>query len=216
MVFLCLAALYESWSVPFSVLLVVPAALIVAYGLLRICASGFGEMRDAVFAAVQQRTVRRVALETFIGSKLTDYSIAVGVKGLVGGWHTDLSVVYGHNQFDYRTENSLNVSYGPTSKNSFDSGGLAFGQLTGNLDVSHEFEVGFAKPLTVAFGAEYRNENFKIRPGETQSFAAGPYFVPSQTTTAGNCTTLAGVYNAGPGSCKPRCRHYRPRRAWGS
>jgi iron complex outermembrane receptor protein len=137
----------------------------------------------------------------FIGSKLTDYSVAVGVKGVLGGWNTDLSLVYGHNQFDYRTENSLNVSYGPTSKNSFDSGGLAFGQLTGNLDVSHEFEVGFAKPLTVAFGAEYRRENFKIRPGETQSFAAGPYFVPSQTTTAGNCTTLAGVYNAGTGVC---------------
>ncbi len=48
-----------------TLVLVVPAALIVAYGLLRVCASGFGEMRDAVFAAVQQRTVRRVALATF-------------------------------------------------------------------------------------------------------------------------------------------------------
>jgi ABC-type transport system involved in Fe-S cluster assembly fused permease/ATPase subunit len=45
--------------------LVVPIALIVAYGLLRVASSGFGEMRDAVFAAVQQRTVRRVALQTF-------------------------------------------------------------------------------------------------------------------------------------------------------
>ena len=45
--------------------LVVPIALIVGYGLLRVAASGFGEMRDAVFAAVQQRTVRRVALQTF-------------------------------------------------------------------------------------------------------------------------------------------------------
>jgi len=45
--------------------LAVPMALIVGYGLLRIAASGFGEMRDAVFAAVQQRTVRRVALQTF-------------------------------------------------------------------------------------------------------------------------------------------------------
>jgi ABC-type transport system involved in Fe-S cluster assembly fused permease/ATPase subunit len=43
----------------------VPAALILGYGLLRVAASGFGEMRDAVFAAVQQRTVRRVALQTF-------------------------------------------------------------------------------------------------------------------------------------------------------
>jgi ATP-binding cassette subfamily B protein len=45
--------------------LAVPIALIVGYGLLRIAASGFGELRDAVFAAVQQRTVRRVALQTF-------------------------------------------------------------------------------------------------------------------------------------------------------
>lgn len=46
-------------------LVMVPAALIVAYGLMRLAAAGFAEVRDAVFAAVQQRTVRRVALETF-------------------------------------------------------------------------------------------------------------------------------------------------------
>jgi ATP-binding cassette subfamily B protein len=46
-------------------MIVVPAALIVAYGLLRVASSGFGELRDAVFAAVQQRTIRRVALQAF-------------------------------------------------------------------------------------------------------------------------------------------------------
>ena len=46
-------------------LLTIPFSLIVAYGLLRIASSGFGELRDAVFAAVQQRTVRKVALRTF-------------------------------------------------------------------------------------------------------------------------------------------------------
>jgi ATP-binding cassette subfamily B protein len=46
-------------------MLSVPFALIVGYGLLRIASSGFGELRDAVFAAVQQRTVRKVALQTF-------------------------------------------------------------------------------------------------------------------------------------------------------
>lgn len=45
--------------------LVVPVALVVGYGLLRVASSGFAELRDAVFAAVQQRAVRRVALETF-------------------------------------------------------------------------------------------------------------------------------------------------------
>ncbi len=46
-------------------MLAVPVALIVGYGLLRVASGGFGELRDAVFAAVQQRTVRRVALRTF-------------------------------------------------------------------------------------------------------------------------------------------------------
>ena len=46
-------------------MIVVPAALIVSYGLLRVASSGFGELRDAVFAAVQQRTIRRVALQAF-------------------------------------------------------------------------------------------------------------------------------------------------------
>ena len=46
-------------------LLLVPSALILAYGLLRVAASGFGEMRDAVFASVQMQAARRVALETF-------------------------------------------------------------------------------------------------------------------------------------------------------
>ena len=43
----------------------VPLALILAYAVLRIASSGFAEMRDAVFAAVQQRTIRKVALQTF-------------------------------------------------------------------------------------------------------------------------------------------------------
>ena len=46
-------------------LVAVPLALIVGYGLLRVAAAGFGELRDAVFAAVQQRAVRRIARETF-------------------------------------------------------------------------------------------------------------------------------------------------------
>ncbi len=46
-------------------MLALPVALIAGYGLLRIASAGFGELRDAVFASVQQRTVRMVALKTF-------------------------------------------------------------------------------------------------------------------------------------------------------
>lgn len=137
----------------------------------------------------------------FIASDYKDYALAVGLRGDVGPWSADLSVVYGHNEIDYRTENSLNTSYGPQSPSSFDSGGLRFGQLTANLDISREFDVGFAKPVTLAFGAEYRDENFKIRPGQLESYAAGPFFVSARATTATNCTTLGGVYTAATGIC---------------
>jgi len=45
--------------------IVVPVALIVVYGLVRVVSSAFGELRDALFAKVGQRAIRRVALETF-------------------------------------------------------------------------------------------------------------------------------------------------------
>jgi ATP-binding cassette subfamily B protein len=45
--------------------LTLPIALIVAYALTRVASSGFGELRDAVFSAVQQRAARLVALQTF-------------------------------------------------------------------------------------------------------------------------------------------------------
>ena len=46
-------------------IVVVPLALLVAYGLARVMALGFGELRDALFAKVAQHAIRRVALTTF-------------------------------------------------------------------------------------------------------------------------------------------------------
>src|SRR6185312_6989347 len=45
--------------------LAIPVALILAYAGARIGAAGFGEIRDALFASVQQRAVRLLALRTF-------------------------------------------------------------------------------------------------------------------------------------------------------
>ena len=46
-------------------LLVVPFALLVAYGLARLSVTLFTELREFFFAKVTQRAVRRIALETF-------------------------------------------------------------------------------------------------------------------------------------------------------
>jgi ATP-binding cassette subfamily B protein len=48
-----------------SGIVAVPIALIVAYGLARVMSQGFNELRNAVFAKVSQRAVRRLALTAF-------------------------------------------------------------------------------------------------------------------------------------------------------
>jgi iron complex outermembrane recepter protein len=136
-----------------------------------------------------------------IDSKLGDWSAFAGIKGELAGWNTDLSLGYGNNTFDYTVRNSLNTSFGTNSQSTFDAGGLEFGQLTANFDVSREFELGVASPVSLAFGLEYRDENFKIRAGDAQSFGLGPLFQASVVTTAANCTTLGGVFNATTNVC---------------
>lgn len=137
----------------------------------------------------------------FIQSDLSDVAVTAGLRTTAGTWNIDGSFSFGRNAFDYRVENSLNTSFGPASQSSFDAGGLSYKQTMANLDVNREFDVGFAKPLTLAFGAEYRAERFQIRPGELQSWAIGPYFRASYVTTAGDCTAQSGVFNVGTSTC---------------
>jgi len=136
-----------------------------------------------------------------INTKLRDYSATFGVRGSVAGWATDLSIGRGHNKFDYEVNDSLNTSFGPASQRSFDAGGLRYGQTIANLDLTHQYAVGFFKPLSVAVGAEFRREDFQIRPGDLQSYAIGPLFRPAVTTTAADCTTQQGVFSATTGRC---------------
>lgn len=42
-----------------------PVILLASYGLLRLCSTLFGELRDAIFAKVTQRAIRRVAIQVF-------------------------------------------------------------------------------------------------------------------------------------------------------
>jgi ATP-binding cassette subfamily B protein len=50
---------------PAKVVIAVPVALIIAYGLARVMSQGFNELRNAVFAKVSQRAIRRLALSAF-------------------------------------------------------------------------------------------------------------------------------------------------------
>lgn len=120
-----------------------------------------------------------------IVSTVEDMSIAAGLRGEVSGWNYDLSAVYGSNRFNFGVTNSFNTSIGsPNSGRRFDAGGLRFGQTSINLDLQREFE-GIGDGLSVAFGAEYRNENFRIVAGELQSYQAGPFSASPFNAPAG-------------------------------
>ena len=111
-----------------------------------------------------------------IVSEIEDISAAIGVRGETAGWNLDLSAVYGSNRLDYKVENTVNTSLGGLNSNRrFDAGGLRFGQTVVNFDAQRELSVGFLSELSLAVGAEYRNENFKIVAGELQSYINGPF-----------------------------------------
>jgi iron complex outermembrane receptor protein len=135
-----------------------------------------------------------------IDTETKDWAATGGVKGKLSGWNVDASIGYGHNQVDFYTRDTVNTSFA-TAQRDFYSGQHAYGQFQANFDFEREFDVGFAKPLSLALGTEYRNENYKLSPGEYQSYAAGPLFRAPLTTTPANCTTQGGVYDPVLGVC---------------
>jgi len=68
--------------------LVLPLALVIGYGALRFASTLFGEIRDAVFAKVTQRAIRRVALRVF--RHLHGLSLKFHLERQTGGVSRDI------------------------------------------------------------------------------------------------------------------------------
>ncbi len=117
-----------------------------------------------------------------------DLSLAAGVRGtLASDWNWDLSAVYGSNDFDHDVTNSLNVSFGEASPTSFDVGEYQLSQLTLNFGMSRPFDIGgFANPVNLAWGLEYRTEMYETEPGDPESYEAGPVIGAPIGTQAGS------------------------------
>ncbi len=73
---------------PTLAVLVVPAALLAAYGLLRFSTTLFAELRDVVFVRVTQRAIRRVALGVF--RHLHELSLRFHLERQTGGMTRDI------------------------------------------------------------------------------------------------------------------------------
>ncbi len=109
-----------------------------------------------------------------IHSNINDYSALVGVKGTMeSGWRWDLSNVFGSNSFRYDIKNSNNASQfalGKSAPTEFYAGTQKFAQNTTNFDMSKGLNVPAVKTLNLAFGAEFRLDNFQIEAGEDASW----------------------------------------------
>ena len=85
-----LKTLVDSMSVPpgLQTLIVVPVALIIAYGLLRLSASLFTELRELIFSRVTESAVRTVALQVF--EHLHALSLRFHLSRQTGGMTRDI------------------------------------------------------------------------------------------------------------------------------
>ena len=145
----------------------------------------------------QSRTVTDIYPNGFlpaINSNIGDASVAVGIVSVYNKWEVDFSNVYGRNSFNYLINNTLNASLGAASPTSFDAGGFSFAQNTSNVDIRRYFDDALSG-LNIAFGAEYRLENYRINAGEEASYT--DYGAASEVVTRGG-DTIVIVDGQGP------------------
>lgn len=108
-----------------------------------------------------------------ITSIIVDNSMSVGVrKQTTSGWSVDFNNTVGRNDFHYFIKGTNNATLGDASPTDFDAGGHTLTQNTTNLDFSKYYDQGDYAGINIAFGAEYRTDNFTIFAGEPGSYGS--------------------------------------------
>ena len=111
------------------------------------------------------------------GGDNEDTAIAVGIRGdvgMMGGLSYDISAQRGSNSTDYFIRNTVNASFGPDTQRDFTPGGYEQTETLLKADFVKPVDAGFASDLNVAFGVEYREEEFDLKAGDPQSYQLGP------------------------------------------
>ncbi len=111
------------------------------------------------------------------GGDNRDFGVAAGLRGELdwgNGLGYDLSITHGANRTDYFIMNTINASLGPNTPRDFIPGGQEQIETIVNADFSYAVPMNFASDLNVAFGGEYRKEQFDLIAGGPNSFALGP------------------------------------------
>jgi len=119
-----------------------------------------------------------------------DYGYSLGIKGVIEGFNWDLSGTYGKDRNKIYTLQSANAALfldTHTTPRDFFDGTFTATEMTFNLDVTKNVEVGLASPVTVAFGFEGRENTFGIGQGDAASIykEGGQSYPGFQPTDAG-------------------------------
>ncbi len=111
------------------------------------------------------------------GAEISDLSGTFGVRGgQDDGLKWDFSLGYGASILDYFIFNTVNASLGPNTPTSFKPRGYRQRDLTVAAAMSYPVEIeAFASPLNVAWGVEWRREEFETVAGDPTSYEVGPY-----------------------------------------
>lgn len=132
---------------------------------------------------------------TFDGD-LSDYNGTVGWKTNKNGWTADVSFTTGGNKQLYTVSNSHNrfgtknpdgtSKYRENSPIIFKPGGTSFTHNVGNIDISKRL----SDKVGIAFGSEFRSENFTVIEGDQASYEDG-----GADSFAGNDPRNSGRFN---------------------
>ena len=153
-----------------------------------------GEAGGFYRRSLDNRTLREFYPDGFlplIESKIDDFSLVTGVKGVWGEWSWDWSLSHGNNEFNFNVNNSVNTSLGTASPTTFDAGTNRFNQTSTNVDLFRLIDLGTSTPFGLAIGAEFRRENYRIEAGQEASWIHGG--VPVLDGPNMGATTAAGA-----------------------
>lgn len=109
----------------------------------------------------------------FLAISERDAELGLGIRGGGDGFTWDLSSRYGQDRAKYYTKNSINQSLladaGSTQTDFYD-GSFKITSWNNQLDATKNVDLGWAKPLTIAFGGQARFESYTISAGEPASY----------------------------------------------
>ena len=113
-----------------------------------------------------------IGFQPELKSNIADVSLISGIRFDLSNWKFDVSNTIGNNDFKYEVANTNNASMGASSPTVFNAGSHSFLQNTMNADASRSYS-SFLSGLNVAFGAEFRLEDYQIKAGEEASYKDG-------------------------------------------